>query len=61
MGIAVYGKDEKIGIDTRCRAVVRTADSEEVAAWRTSRDRGRENARWQVCAFFRKRESVVRR
>lgn len=23
------------------------------------RDRGRENARWQVCAFFRKRECTV--
>lgn len=40
MGIAVCGKDEKVGTDTRCRAVVRVPDSEEVAGGIARRRRG---------------------
>lgn len=53
MGIAICGKDEKVGTDTWCRAVVRVPDSEEVAD--VVRSRARKCALASLCIFQKTR------
>lgn len=57
------GKDEKVGSEYK---VSRQHSTRSPGRWESGgdmtdvRDRGRENARWQVCAFFRKRAAPRR-